>query len=175
MYAWQFATMLHAADANGWTRFVSMQNHLNLIYREEEREMLPLCRAEGIGIIPYSPMARGFLAGDRKKGGGGGTTRANSDTLAAKFYYEDRTRRRPRRDPRTTGNQPHADCIGVGAVAESPRRSWAPQAPHFDDAIDALSVKLTEESMFLQGCISLSLSSDPSNPAARVRAITSLP
>src|SRR5262249_36253702 len=89
MYAWQFAKMLHVAGMNGWTRFVSMQNHLNLIYREEEREMMPLCRAEGIGVIPYSPMARGFLAGDRRKGGGGQTTRANSDTLAAKFYYDE--------------------------------------------------------------------------------------
>src|SRR3954463_1208882 len=71
MYAWQFSKMLHVAEMNGWTKFVSMQNHLNLIYREEEREMMPLCRAEGIGMIPYSPMARGFLAGDRKKQGGG--------------------------------------------------------------------------------------------------------
>ncbi|MEI9900377.1 MAG: aldo/keto reductase [Hyphomicrobium sp.] len=62
MYAWQFATMLHVADANGWTRFVSMQDHLNLLYREEEREMLPLCAAEGIGVIPWSPLARGRLA-----------------------------------------------------------------------------------------------------------------
>src|SRR5215469_13842504 len=61
MYAWQFAKMLSVADKHGWTKFVSMQNHLNLIYREEEREMMPLCRAEGIGLIPYSPMARGFL------------------------------------------------------------------------------------------------------------------
>ena len=61
------------SDAHGWARFVSMQNHYNLVYREEEREMMPLCRAEGIGVIPYSPLARGFLAGDRKKGGGGDT------------------------------------------------------------------------------------------------------
>lgn len=61
MYAWQFASMLHVARANGWTRFATMQNYLNLLYREEEREMLPLCRAEGIGVIPWSPMARGRL------------------------------------------------------------------------------------------------------------------
>ncbi|WP_313515427.1 aldo/keto reductase [Pseudomonas sp.] len=61
MYAWQFASMLHTARANGWTRFATMQNYLNLLYREEEREMLPLCRAEGIGVIPWSPMARGRL------------------------------------------------------------------------------------------------------------------
>jgi aryl-alcohol dehydrogenase-like predicted oxidoreductase len=64
MFAWQFATSLYAADAHGWTRFVSMQNHLNLLYREEEREMLPLCTAEGIGVIPWSPMARGRLTRD---------------------------------------------------------------------------------------------------------------
>ena len=61
MWAWQFATMLHTADANGWTRFSTMQNYLNLLYREEEREMLPLCEAEGIGVIPWSPLARGRL------------------------------------------------------------------------------------------------------------------
>jgi aryl-alcohol dehydrogenase-like predicted oxidoreductase len=61
MYAWQFATMLHVAEANGWTRFVTMQDYVNLLYREEEREMLPLCEAEGIGVIPWSPLARGRL------------------------------------------------------------------------------------------------------------------
>jgi len=66
MYAWQFATMLHRADELGLTRFVTMQNHYNLIYREEEREMIPLCRHEGIGVIPWSPLARGFLAGNRR-------------------------------------------------------------------------------------------------------------
>ena len=64
MYAWQFAKMLHVAERNGWTRFVSMQNHYNLLYREEEREMLPLCLDEGIGVIPWSPLARGRLARD---------------------------------------------------------------------------------------------------------------
>jgi aryl-alcohol dehydrogenase-like predicted oxidoreductase len=65
MYAWQFLKALHVAEKNGWTRFVSMQNHLNLIYREEEREMLPLCREEKIGVIPYSPLASGRLTRDR--------------------------------------------------------------------------------------------------------------
>ena len=62
MYAWQFAKALYLADLHGWTRFVSMQNHYNLLYREEEREMLPLCQAEGVGVIPWSPLARGRLA-----------------------------------------------------------------------------------------------------------------
>ncbi|MBI3264563.1 MAG: aldo/keto reductase, partial [Acidobacteria bacterium] len=87
MYAWQFATALSIADRKGWTRFVSMQNHYNLIYREEEREMLPLCRAEGIGVIPWSPLARGFLAGNRTGPERGATRRAKTDTYAHDMYY----------------------------------------------------------------------------------------
>src|SRR5579885_3418932 len=82
MYSWQFAKSLYLADLHGWTRFVSMQNHLNLLYREEEREMIPLCRAEGVGVIPWSPLARGFLAGNRERGRTGETTRAKSDEFA---------------------------------------------------------------------------------------------
>jgi len=89
MYAWQFAQALALADRRGWTRFVSMQNHYNLIYREEEREMMPLCRAEGVGVIPWSPLARGFLAGNRTRQGWGQTTRAKSDDYAQKMYYAD--------------------------------------------------------------------------------------
>src|SRR3569623_1786661 len=83
MYAWQFATMLHVAEANGWTRFVSMQNYLNLLYREEEREMLPLCAAEGIGLIPWSPLARGRLPRDWDEAPG----RSRTD-LFGKTLYE---------------------------------------------------------------------------------------
>jgi len=89
MYAWQFAQSLYLADLHGWTRFVTMQNHYNLVYREEEREMNPLCQAEGIGIIPWSPLARGFLAGNRKKGEDDPTTRAKSDDFAHRLYYQD--------------------------------------------------------------------------------------
>jgi len=89
MYAWQFARALALAERHGWTRFVSMQNHYNLIYREEEREMIPLCRAEGIGLIPWSPMARGFLAGNRARQGWGETRRARTDDYAQKMYYSD--------------------------------------------------------------------------------------
>ena len=88
MHAWQFATMLHAAEARGWTRFVSMQNHYNLVYREEEREMMPLCRAEGIGVIPWSPLARGFLAGNRRSARAGDTVRAKTDDIAHEYYGE---------------------------------------------------------------------------------------
>jgi aryl-alcohol dehydrogenase-like predicted oxidoreductase len=88
MFGWQFMKALALSDRHGWSRFVSMQNHYNLVYREEEREMLPLCRAEGIGVIPWSPLARGFLAGNRQPGGGG-TTRSKSDVFAHKMYYQE--------------------------------------------------------------------------------------
>ena len=150
MYAWQFAKMLSVADKHGWTKFVSMQNHLNLIYREEEREMMPLCRAEGVGLIPYSPMARGFLAGDRRKQGGGETTRANSDKLAAKFYFAD-------------SDFAIADRVGEVAARRGISRmqvalAWVLSRPgvaapivgaskleHLEEAVDALEVKLTAE------------------------------
>lgn len=89
MFAWQFAKALHVADSRGWTRFMSMQNHLNLVYREEEREMLPLCREEGVGVIPWSPLARGFLAGNRSREEWGDTTRAKTDDFAHHMYYEE--------------------------------------------------------------------------------------
>jgi aryl-alcohol dehydrogenase (NADP+) len=87
MFGWQFMKMLATADAHGWTRFVSMQNHYNLVYREEEREMLPLCREEGIGVIPWSPLARGVLAGNRRGAQGGETVRAQTDEFAHQMYY----------------------------------------------------------------------------------------
>jgi len=89
MWAWQFAKALYLADARGWSRFVVMQNHYNLIYREEEREMIPLCRAEGIALTPWSPLARGFLAGNRTRDKKGETTRANNDPYAYELYYRD--------------------------------------------------------------------------------------
>ncbi len=89
MAAWEFAKFLYRADAGGFHRFVAMQNHYNLVYREEEREMIPLCQEEGIGIIPWSPLARGFLAGNRDKATKGETTRAKSDDFAHQMYYED--------------------------------------------------------------------------------------
>ncbi|XXX79931.1 aldo/keto reductase [Sorangium sp. So ce134] len=89
MYAWQFAKMLHASDRLGLHRFVAMQNHYNLVYREEEREVIPLCRSEGIGVIPWSPLARGFLVGNRSKDGKGETVRAKSDEFAQRLYFQD--------------------------------------------------------------------------------------
>ena len=89
MYAWQFAKAQHVAERNGWTKFVSMQNHMNAVYREEEREMNPLCIDQGVGLIPWSPLARGFLAGNRKVKGEGPTKRAKSDDFAHSLYYEE--------------------------------------------------------------------------------------
>ena len=89
MYAWQFAKALFTADLRGWTRFVSMQNHYNVIYREEEREMIPLCMEEGVAINPWSPLARGFVMGNRDRGSTGGTARAKGDAFAHSMYYQD--------------------------------------------------------------------------------------
>jgi len=83
MYAWQFAKAQHLAEQRGWTRFVSMQNHYNLLYREEEREMVPLCRDQGVGLIPWSPLARGYLArGPEAKG----TQRSETDRFGKTLY-----------------------------------------------------------------------------------------
>src|SRR4051794_35586092 len=89
MYAWQFAKAQHVAERNGWTPFVSMQNHYNLLYREEEREMLPLCLDQGVGVIPWSPLARGMLAGNRGRGGEKRTTRAETDGFSDYLYFDD--------------------------------------------------------------------------------------
>ena len=89
MSSWQFAKTLYLADRHNWTRFISMQNHYNLVYREEEREMIPLCREEGIGVIPWSPLARGFLAGNRRKEDWGDTKRAKTDDYSHNLYYDD--------------------------------------------------------------------------------------
>lgn len=89
MFAWQFVKAQAIAERNGWTQFVSMQNHYNLVYREEEREMNPYCLDSGVGLIPWSPMARGFLAGNRTRDKSGATTRAKSDEYAHQLYYSD--------------------------------------------------------------------------------------
>jgi 1-deoxyxylulose-5-phosphate synthase len=87
MAAWQLSKALYTAKINGWHRFVTMQNHYNLIYREEEREMIPLCMDQGLGIIPWSPLARGFLSGTRKQGAADQTKRAEVDSFAKDMYY----------------------------------------------------------------------------------------
>jgi aryl-alcohol dehydrogenase (NADP+) len=152
MYAWQFAKYLHLAEQMGKTRFVSMQNHYNLIYREEEREMMPLCRDEGIAVIPWSPLARGFLAGNRRRQDKGETARAKSDEFAHMMYYQD------------------SDFTVVDRVSEIAQKrgvpnaqvglAWLMQRPgvtapivgaskphHLDDAVAAASLKLDEAEM----------------------------
>jgi aryl-alcohol dehydrogenase-like predicted oxidoreductase len=148
MYAWQFAKALHVSRLNGWTRFVTMQNHVNLLYREEEREMLPLCADEGIGVIPWSPLARGRLTRDWDQG----SERQKTDTYGKSLY----------------GAAGDADRQVVEAVAAVAAKrgiaraqvalAWvmgkpiisAPivgvtKLPQLDDAIAALDVKLTDE------------------------------
>jgi aryl-alcohol dehydrogenase-like predicted oxidoreductase len=88
MFAWQFAKAQHVAERHGWTPFVSMQNHYNLIYREEEREMIPLCLDQGVGVIPWSPLARGVLTGNRTRSGEKRTTRAGSDAFSDYLYAQ---------------------------------------------------------------------------------------
>jgi aryl-alcohol dehydrogenase-like predicted oxidoreductase len=88
MHAWQFAKAQHVAERNGWHSFVAMQNHYHLAYREEEREMVPLCLDQGVGVLPYSPLARGLLTGTRTRGGGGSTTRAGNDPAAGELYSD---------------------------------------------------------------------------------------
>ncbi len=155
MFAWQFAQALAISDRRGYARFVSMQNHYNLAYREEEREMLPLCRAEGIGIIPWSPLARGLLAGKRRAGQAGDTTRARSDAYSSQLYED-------------------ADLIVADRVVETARQHGVPAArialawllsrpgvtapivgatriDHLEDAVASLEVSLSdEETRFLE-------------------------
>ena len=88
MFAWQFAKAQHVAERHGWTRFVSMQDHYNLLYREEEREMIPQCIDQGVAVIPWSPLARGVLAGNRTRAGERRTTRSNSDPFGDSLYTQ---------------------------------------------------------------------------------------
>ncbi|HEY3936585.1 MAG TPA: aldo/keto reductase [Bryobacteraceae bacterium] len=149
MFAWQFAQSLYTADLHRWTRFVAMQNHYNLVYREEEREMLPLCRDQGIGVIPWSPLARGFLAGNRQKQGGE-TSRAKTDTIADKLYYQD--------DDFAVADAVTAVAQARGLPNMQIALAWILSKPgitapivgaskphHLDDALAALSIKLTDE------------------------------
>jgi len=146
MFAWQFMKMLAVSDAHGWTRFVSMQNHYNLVYREEEREMLPLCREEGIGVIPWSPLARGFLAGNRRGEQRGETVRAQTDDFAHKLYYAetdftiaDRTMELAARRGVKPTQVALAWLLAKGVTAPI---IGASKLPHLDDAVAALDVKL---------------------------------
>ena len=150
MYAWQFAKMLATSEKHGWTRFVSMQPQYNLVYREEEREMLPLCRAEGVGVIPWSPLARGFLAGGRAEPGQGNTERARTYEFSPRLYY---------REPDfkvVEALDGIAKARGVSNMQVA--LAWVLKNPaitapiigtskphHLDDALGAFAIKLTDE------------------------------
>jgi aryl-alcohol dehydrogenase-like predicted oxidoreductase len=148
MYAWQFAKALHAADRSGWTRFVSMQNHLNLLNREEEREMLPLCRDENIAVIPWSPLARGRLTRDWDEA----TERSANDAFGASLYRAmvDNDKRiveavaevaRARGIPRAQAALSWVlDTPGVTAPIVG-----ATKAQHVEDAVAALEIHLSAE------------------------------
>jgi 1-deoxyxylulose-5-phosphate synthase len=149
MFAWQFAQSLYIADLHNWTRFVSMQNHYNLIYREEEREMIPLCIDQGVGIIPWSPLARGFLAGNRNKQGGE-TTRAKTDDFAKQLYYQDddfavADRAGEIANKRGVSNVQVALAWLLAKPGITAPIIGASKPHHLDEAIAALSVKLTGE------------------------------
>ena len=148
MFAWQFCKALHVADTHGWTRFVTMQNHYNLLYREEEREMLPLCDSEGIGVIPWSPLARGRLTRDWDDS----TERAATDKYGEKLYAAT-----------IEADRQVAEAVaGIAAGRGLPRAqialAWLLHKPvltapivgaskpgHLEDAVAALSVKLSPE------------------------------
>jgi aryl-alcohol dehydrogenase-like predicted oxidoreductase len=149
MYGWQFARMLYTADALGMTRFVTMQNHYNLVYREEEREVIPLCLEEGIGIIPWSPLARGFLAGNRTKQDHGETLRSKTDDFAHKLYYQDSDFEIVDRvtEIATKRGIPNAQ-VALAWLLHQPGVTapiiGASKMKHLDDAVAALTIGLDE-------------------------------
>jgi len=154
MWAWQFAHMQQVAEAHGWTKFVSMQNHYNLAYREEEREMIPLCRAQGVGLIPWSPLARGFLAGNRGRDDKlqGTTSRAQTDDIAQRFYYQetdfaivDALAALAKERDVSNAKLAYAWLLhrpGISAPIIGASKSW-----QLEEAIGALEVKLSADEM----------------------------
>lgn len=150
MYAWQFAKLLYLADKHGFSRFVTMQNHYNLVYREEEREMIPLCRAEGIGLLPWSPLARGFLSGGRQDKNI--TLRAKTDDFAHKLYYQD--------SDFAVVDQVTAIAQSRGVANAQVALAWVLAQPgvtapivgaskmkHLEDAVSALDIRLSAEEL----------------------------
>ena len=152
MYAWQFAKALYTADLHGWTRFATMQNQLNLINREEEREMLPLCAAEGIGVIPWSPMARGRLTRDWAEA----SKRSDTDLVAKEMYTatdaSDRLVAERVKQVAEARGVPRAQ-VALAWVLQKPVVTapiiGAAKFSHVDDAVQALKVRLTREELAL--------------------------
>ena len=148
MYAWQFATMLHVAEANGWARFVTMQDYVNLLYREEEREMLPLCEAEGVGVIPWSPLARGRLTRDWDEA----THRSETDKFGNTLYEHtaaaDRKVVEAVASVAAKRGVPRAQ-VALAWVLAKPEVSapivGASKPQHLDDALAALDLDLSQE------------------------------
>jgi aryl-alcohol dehydrogenase-like predicted oxidoreductase len=152
MYAWQFAKALYTADRHGWTRFATMQNQLNLINREEEREMLPLCAAEGIGVIPWSPMARGRLTRDWAEA----SKRSDTDLIAKEMYTateaSDRLVAERVKQVAEARGIPRAQVALAWVLQKSVVSApiiGAAKFSHVDDAVQALSVQLTTDELAL--------------------------
>ena len=148
MYAWQFLKALHTAERHGWTRFVSMQNYLNLLYREEEREMLPLCEAENIGIIPWSPLARGRLTRDWDEQ----SERSQSDLFGQRLYAatEGADRKVVERVAEVAAQRgvPRAQVALAWVLQKSPVTApivGATKPHHLEDAVAAVSLRLTPD------------------------------
>jgi aryl-alcohol dehydrogenase-like predicted oxidoreductase len=148
MYAWQFAKALHVAEKNGWTRFVTMQNYVNLLYREEEREMLPLCESEGIGVIPWSPLARGRLTRDWNTE----SARSETDEFGRTLYAqtEDADRQIVERVSQIARERgvPHAQVALAWVLQKKPITApivGATKLHHLDDAVAALSLNLSAD------------------------------
>jgi aryl-alcohol dehydrogenase-like predicted oxidoreductase len=149
MWAWQFAQAQYTADLGGWTRFVTMQNHYNLLYREEEREMIPQCRDMGVGLIPWSPLARGMLAGTRSRQGERRTTRAATDHFQDALYSEDDFDVVDRLvEVAAERGLPPAQ-VALAWLLHKPVVTapivGATKLPHLDDAIAAVDLELSEK------------------------------
>jgi aryl-alcohol dehydrogenase-like predicted oxidoreductase len=152
MFSWQFAKALYTADLHGWTRFVSMQPHYNLIYREEEREMIPLCQDQKIAVIPWSPLARGLLTGNRTRERNE-TIRAKTDQFGKKLYQSDLdfeiiNRLTMVADQRGLPSAQVALAWMLGKPAITSPIIGASKLEHLEDAVAALSVKLTNDEIF---------------------------
>ncbi len=150
MYTYQFIKAQYTAEKNGWTKFVSMQNHYNLVYREEEREMIPYCRETGIGIIPWSPLARGFLSGSRKRNAGAETERSKSDQYANEMYFQEADFQVLDRVMELAGKKNVQPAQIALAWVLHKEGIVAPiigitKMKHLDDAVAALDIKLTKE------------------------------
>jgi aryl-alcohol dehydrogenase (NADP+) len=149
MFAWQFAKLLYKAGEMGLTRFVAMQNHYNLVYREEEREMLPLCRAEGMAVVPWSPLARGFVTGGRRREDYGDTLRARTDAYAQGLYYQPSDFEVVERITEVARGRGISNAqVALAWVLQQPGITapivGASRTGHLDDAVAALSVTLDD-------------------------------